>query len=87
MKCKKCNKEFKVFAWEKDVNKIKCSCGGDTTEVLVNPSRSKVYNVGGILIWKPYWEENICHQPVLVESKKHLKELCKKHGVTAHRLD
>ena len=87
MKCKKCSREFKVLAWGEDVDKIKCSCGRDTIEMLVNPNRSKVYDVGGVHIWKPYWEENICHQPVLVENKKHLKELCKKHNVIAHRLD
>ncbi|GAH94127.1 unnamed protein product, partial [marine sediment metagenome] len=73
MKCKKCGKEFKVFAWGEDVNKIKCDCGGDTIEILIKPSKSKVYDAGGAHIWKPYWEENITHQPVLVKSKKHLK--------------
>lgn len=81
LKCKKCNKLFDVFAKIKDIDKIKCKCGGDA-EVWFGGLGSV-----SIQVWKPYWEENICHQPVLVESKKHLKELCDKHGVTAHRLD
>ena len=87
MRCKKCGKEFKVFEWGENVDNVKCECGGDAIEVPEYPNKSKVYSSGGVLIWKPYWEENITHQPVLVESKKHLKELCKKHDVIAHRLD
>lgn len=82
MKCKKCGKEFKVLAWGEDVGKIKCVCGGDTDEIPKPSQRTCTLH-----IWKPYWEENITHQPVLVESKQHLKDLCKKHDVVAHRLD
>lgn len=77
-KCKKCNKVFDGFATVKDRHKVKCECGGDVEIMIVTRS---------VHVWKPYMEENICHQPVCVESKKHLKELCKKHDVIAHRLD
>jgi len=87
MKCKKCGKEYKVFAWGEDVDKIKCECGGATLEILVDPNRSDTYGGVAIHIWAPYLEENICHQPVMVNSKQHLKDLCKKHDVVAHRLD
>ena len=70
-----------MFAKIKDVDKIKCNCGGDA-EVWFGGIRSSAVH-----IWTPYWEENICQQPVLVESKQHLKDLCKKHDVVAHRLD
>ena len=81
VRCKECNKIFDAFVKIEDRYKIKCECGGD----------AKVW-FGGLTtvaahVWTPYWEENICHQPVLVESKKHLKELCKEHDVIAHRLD
>lgn len=82
MRCKKCGKEFKKYAWDVEVYKIKCSCGGNTEEIPKPSQRTSTLH-----IWKPYWEENICHQPVLVESKKHLKQLCKEHGLDAHRLD
>lgn len=81
VRCKKCNKIFDEYAKLEDVDKIKCKCGGDA-EVWFGGLRSV-----GIHIWEPYWEENITHQPVLVESKQHLKELCKEHNVIAHRLD
>ena len=80
-RCKKCGKEFEAFAHIEVCEDRKCACGGDT-EILIKPRRHV-----GIIIWKPYWEENITHQPVLVESKQHLKELCDKHGVHAARLD
>jgi len=82
MKCKKCGKEFKESAWNVEVNNIKCSCGGNTEEVLKPSQRTSTLH-----IWKPYLEENITHQPVMVNSKKHLKQLCKKHRLNAHRLD
>jgi hypothetical protein len=82
MRCKKCGREFKEDAWDIEVYKIKCSCGGDTEEIPKLSQRTSTLH-----IWKPYWEENITHQPVLVESKQHLKDLCKKHDVVAHRLD
>lgn len=77
-KCKVCNKIFDEFAKIEDRYKVKCKCGSDVEIMIVTRS---------LHVWTPYWEENITHQPVLVESKKHLKELCKKHDVIAHRLD
>ena len=80
-KCKKCNKIFDEFSTIEDRNKVKCKCGGDA-----------IIWFGGlkavaIQVWKPYWEENITHQPVLVKSKQHLKQLCKENDCIAHRLD
>lgn len=80
-KCKLCGKEFDEFKHIEDRNNTKCKCGGDV-QLLIKTNKHV-----GIHVWKPYWEENIAHQPVLVESKKHLKELCEKHDVIAHRLD
>jgi len=81
VKCNKCGKEFTSFAHIKDRYDIKCVCGGDTN-ILIKPQQHVA-----IHIWTPYWEENITHQPVLVESKQHLKDLCKEHNLIARRLD
>ena len=80
-RCKKCGKEFEEFQHIEDRNNAKCECGSDV-ELLIKPGRSPA-----IHIWTPYWEENITHQPVLVESKQHLKDLCKEHNLIARRLD
>ena len=81
LKCKRCNKIFDAFATVADRNKIKCKCGGDAEIWFGGLGTSAIH------VWKPYWEENITHQPVLVESKKHLKKLCKENDCVAHRLD
>ena len=80
-KCKKCGKVFDEFAKIKDRHKVKCECGGDAI-IWFGGIKSVALHV-----WKPYWEENITHHPVYVESKQHLKELCKKYDCVAHRLD
>lgn len=81
VKCKECGSVFDEYSTVDNRYKIKCICGGDG-----------IIWFGGLKgfanqIWIEYWEENITHQPVLVESKQHLKKLCKEHGVVAHRLD
>ena len=81
VKCERCNKVFDEYATIENVDKVKCKCGGDAKVWFGG------HKAASIQIWKPYWEENITHQPVLVESKKHLKELCKKNDVISHRLD
>jgi len=37
-------------------------------------------------VFKPMVYNDICETPILIESKKHLKRECKKHGVIAARL-
>ena len=81
VKCKRCDKEFVAFTRIEDRNDIKCDCGG-STKLVVKPGSGVAVH-----IWRPYLEENITHQPVMVNSKQHLKDLCKKHDCVAHRLD
>ena len=81
VKCTKCDKEFVELTNIDNRYNIKCECGGDT-KIIIKSTKNM-----GIHIWVPYVEENICQQPVLVESKQHLKQLCDKHGVHAVRLD
>ena len=81
VKCKECGKKFEAFASIKDMDDIKCDCGGNIEHIIVPGS------VVGIHVWIPYLEENITHQPVMVNSKKHLKQLCKEHNLDSHRLD
>jgi len=39
-----------------------------------------------IHVWKPMVYEDICETPLLIESKRQLREECKKHNVIAARL-
>ena len=81
VKCKTCDKEFVSFSCIEDRHNIKCECGSNT-KLIIKPQKHP-----GIHVWVPYWEENIKHHPVMVESKQHLKKLCEENGVVAHRLD
>ena len=81
VKCNKCGKEFEAFTSIDDRHDIKCDCGGSTKLTIKPGSRVAIH------VWIPYLEENIKHQPVMVESKQHLKKLCKENDCVAHRLD
>ena len=39
-----------------------------------------------IQVFKPMVYHDICEHPILIESKKQLRDECKKHGVIAARL-
>ena len=76
--CLKCNKEFEQFSKIDRRLSVKCSCGGKTKVLLSTASKD----------WfKPSVWEDFTDYPIEVTSKKHLKELCKKHGVYARALD
>lgn len=40
----------------------------------------------GIVVFKPMVYNDICETPILITSKRHLKNECKKHNVIAARL-
>ena len=80
-KCLECRKIFDTYARVDDMGKIKCECGGDTKASWEGLRKA------GNHVWEPYWEDNITGKPILVESKKHLKELCREHDVYAARLE
>ena len=77
--CLKCNKEFEVFSKIDDRNNIKCQCGGKT-KILLSPPHKDWFRPNEL------WEDFTDH-PIEVTSKKHLKQLCKEHGVYARALD
>ena len=81
-KCKTCEHEFEAFRKIKDRYNISCEKCGHAAFIHIKPRKDI-----SIHIWVPYMEENICHQPIMVNSKQHLKDLCKKHKVHAVRLD
>ena len=48
--------------------------------------KQEVRDGPAVHIFKPMVYTDICETPILIESKKHLREECKKHGVEAVRL-
>ena len=81
-KCRKCEHEFEEFKKIADRNDLVCPKCGQEVFIHIKPRKDIA-----IQVWVPYVEENITHQPILVKSKQHLKDLCKKHKVHAVRLD
>jgi len=81
-KCKTCGYEFEEF--RKIDDRYNMVCLKCEQEVFIHMKPRKEI---AIHVWVPYIEDNICHQPIMVKSKQHLKDLCKKHKVHAVRLD
>lgn len=40
----------------------------------------------GVITFKPMWYRDICETPLYIESKRQLRNECKKHNVIACRL-
>ncbi len=52
-------------------------CPKCVTEVRSGPN---------VIIFKPMWYTDICDKPLYIESKRQLRDECKKHNVKAVRL-
>ncbi len=75
--CTKCHSEFEEFAKLDSVSSVRCKCGGDARIVIKKIGRD----------WfRPFVSEDFDGTPVLVRTKGHLKELCRKHGVYSRAL-
>ena len=48
--------------------------------------KDKAIKGPAVHIWKSMWFNDITDKPIYVESKRQLKQECKKHNVTAARL-
>jgi len=77
--CGKCGTSFDEYVDVKDRNNVRCKRCGELADRLISRST-------GLNIFKPMWYEDICEKPIWVESRKQLKEECKKHDVIACRL-
>lgn len=77
-KCIGCGHEFEEFRHIEDRHNMTCPLCQETAKQLISRTKDDWF--------KPHWNENITHEPVFVESKRHYKELCRKHGVMARCL-
>ena len=76
-KCQECGLEFEHFTCIIDRHKVQCKCGGRAELQISTKARD----------WfRPFSTDDFNGRPIMVESKKHLKQLCKEHGVTSHAL-
>lgn len=77
-KCTVCDHEFEEFRHVEDRLDMTCPKCQSIAKQLISRTKDDWF--------RPHWNEHITHEPVYVESKRHYKELCKKHGVTARCL-
>lgn len=76
-KCEFCNivEERNCSIDKRDVQFHSC---GNLMKQIISPTKKDWF--------RPHWNENFTDQPVFVESKEHMKSLCKKYGVYARCL-
>ena len=72
--CHGCGLEFEAHVPIEERDNVQCPrCGNPTNRREVYPFAAH--------IWKPRWFEHIDTYPIYIESKKQLKEECKKRGL------
>jgi len=76
--CDRCGDNFHKTVKIEDRHNVMCRCGGRAVKLLAIGA--------GIEIFEPMMYNDICETPIWVESKKQLKEECKKHNVLSCRL-
>ncbi len=78
-RCKKCRFEFESFNKIENRLNQKCPKCKSTCNLLITGVKKDWFRPG-------YWED-FSEEPIYVESKQHLKNLCKKYGVYSRALD
>ena len=78
-RCSKCRHEFEQIAKINDRLDVKCPKCQSKCNILITGAKRDWFRAG-------YWED-FDEQPIYVESKGQLKQLCKKYGVYSRALD
>ena len=73
--CTKCGKAFEELAPIDARFDMISPCCNVISELQMSPVKDNTF--------KPFWHEDLTDKPILVTSRNHYKELCKKHGVYA----
>ena len=75
-RCKECNKEFEELATIAQRNLVKSPCCDSSTMIVIKSGASYHRFPEGMF-------EHITENPIWVNDKPHLKQLCKEHGCHA----
>lgn len=68
LKCDTCNVINERFCHYSELAQQLCSCGGTLTQTFGKQS---------VILFEPRWFEHFGPEPIFVESKRHLRRLCK----------
>lgn len=76
-RCPQCGKEFDVFIPRDYAEDIVCNeCKIPAKRLMATGMKFKIDKLS---FFQPYVEENITGDPILVQSKEHLRALCREH--------
>jgi putative FmdB family regulatory protein len=76
LRCKSCQHDFTELLKVEERNQAKCPVCGSSTELRIGGTAKG-------FVWKPMWMEHLDTKPVWIESKKQLREECRKRKVDA----
>ena len=78
VECDECGKEIEVTCKIKELETLRCDCGGKQ-RVVIKTLFARDW-------FRPHWNPNFDTDPIWVESKQHYKDLCLKYDVTSRAL-
>lgn len=64
----------RIFRIDEKPQFVDCPLCGHTAKSIISGSADRRE-------WEPYWDENLGHDPVLVQSRAHRRELMRKAGL------
>ncbi len=70
--CESCEEVFETLRSMHDEGEQLCKCG--------SPAHRTIGRANNVHTFKEGWWENLDHMPVYIESKRQLKEVCKRTG-------
>lgn len=78
VRCEICHKEFEHFCKVADIDSIVCECGGKGKTLITNYHSQDWF--------RPHYNPNFDIEPIYVESRGHMKRLCKQYNLTSRVL-
>lgn len=77
--CTKCGKRWEqVLPMAQRNNSKRCECGG---------GGKRIYSLGSrVEVFKPMWYDDLAETPIYIDSKRQLREECKRRNLIAARL-
>ena len=82
VKCRQCGKEFEAFAKIAEREDVVCECKGRTTILITTHNNFETWLLG---TWQDL-PDGPDGKPIKIQSRRHLKEVCRQYGVIPQNL-